>query len=185
MMKYFLGILSIIALFSLFFTSCTSYQKYPSEWAELVPPRDEKCPVISGTYVNLGETAKGQGAFLSTLFDFDERPSTIAQVRIKELDTDKLEISALHDQKPVSGKVYSRRNGEYSCSAKGVEIPIGKIEKAVGAGESTMLYLTKSTDGALVIEKKSSAGGYSLLYIPIVGSAYEWYRFKPVSIIKP
>jgi hypothetical protein len=185
MVKYILGIFSIIASSCLFLTSCTSYQKYPSEWAELVLPQDERCPVISGTYVNLGEAAKGQGAFLSTLFDFEERPSTIAQVRITELDNDKLEISASHDQKLVSRKTYSRRNGEYSCSAKGIEIPIGKIEKAVSAGEGAVLYLTKSADGALVIEKKSSVGGYSLLYIPMIGSTYEWYRFKPVNVIKP
>lgn len=184
--KYNIWIVGIIVSSCLFFTSCASYQKYPAEWAELILPQGARCPDISGTYVNSGETAKGQITHLSTLFGFEEMPSTVAQVRITQLDNDNLEISAWHDQKLVSKEIYSKRNEEYSCSSKGVEISIGKMEKTVGApGEGVILYLAKSADGALVIERKSSAGGYSLLYIPMVGSSYEWYRFKPVGIIKP
>jgi len=184
MKKYNLWIVCIIVLCCLFFTSCASYQKYPAEWAELILPQDGRCSDISGTYMNLGQTVKGRGAFLSALFDFEETPSTVAQVRITELDNDRLEISASHDQKLVPRKIYSRKNKEYTCSAQGIEIPIGKIEKTVGAGEGVTLYLAKSTDGALVVERKTSAGGYSLLYIPVVSSSYEWYRFKPAGIIK-
>jgi hypothetical protein len=178
--KYNLWIVSIIASSFLFFTSCASYQKYPSEWAELILPQDERCVDISGAFMNRGEGAKGQSTFLSTLFDFEETPSTVEQVRITQLDNDKLEISAWYEQKSVSRKIYSKRNEEYGCSSKGVEISIGKMEKTVGTpGEGVILYLAKSTDGALVIERKSSAGGYSLLYIPMVRSSSEWYRFKP------
>lgn len=185
MKKYNVWIACIIVLSCLFFNSCASYQKYPAEWAELILPQDGRCSDISGTYVNLGETVKGQGAFLSALFDFEETPSTVAQLRIAELDNDRLEISAPYDRKLVSRKIYSRKNEEYTCSAQGIEIPIGKIEKAAGAGEGVTLYLAKSTDGALVVERKTSAGGYSFLYIPMVGTTYEWYRFNPVSVTKP
>jgi len=182
--KYSFWIACIIVSSCLFFASCTSHQKYPAEWSELILPTDEGCIDISGTYVNLGETVKGQGAFLSALLDFEEAPSAVTQIQIAESDNYKLEVSAWYKQKLVSRKVYSRSNEEYSCSSKGVEIPIGRIEKAAAAGEGGMLYLTKSRDGALVIERKSSAGGYSLLYIPIVSSSYEWYRFKPVGMMK-
>ena len=177
--KYNLWILGIIASSFLFFTSCASYQKYPSEWAELILPQDERCVDISGAFMNLGEGAKGQSTYLSTLFDFEEMPSTVEQVRITQLDNDKLEISAWHEHKLVSRKIYSKKNEEYGCSSKGIEIPIGEGEKAVGGAGRIILYLVKSTDGALVIERKSSAGGYSLLYIPMVRSSSEWYRFKP------
>jgi hypothetical protein len=186
MVKYRVLIIAAIVLSCLFFTSCASYQKYPSGWADLILPRDEKCPDISGTFMNSGETAKGQSTYLSTLFDFWETPSSVGQIQITRSDNDKLEISAWHGQKLLSGKIYSKRNGEYICSSRGIEIPIGRMEKTAGeAGEGVTLYLVKSTDDALVIERKSSAGGYSLLYIPMVGSSYEWYRFKPIGVIKP
>jgi hypothetical protein len=182
--KYIFWLVVIIASSCLFLTSCTSRQKYPAEWSELILPADERCVDISGTYVNLGETAKGQGVFLSALFDFGEAPSAVTQVQIAESDNVKLEVSAWYKQKMISRKSYLRSSEEYSCSSKGVEMPLGSINKSGSSGEGGMLYLTKSTDGALIIEKKSSAGGYSLLYIPIVSSSYEWYRFKPVDIIK-
>lgn len=184
--KYKVSITTTIVLSCLFFASCASYQKYPSEWAELILPQDERCLDISGTYMNLGEKADKQSTYLSTLFDFEETPSTMTKIQIIQLDNDKLEISAWYEQKLVSKKAYSKRNKEYSCSSRGVEIPIGKGEKTVGgAGESIIIYLAKSTDGALVIERKSSTGGYSLLYIPMVGSTSEWFRFKPIDIRKP
>jgi hypothetical protein len=186
MVKYKVLIIATIVLSCVSLTSCASYQKYPSEWADLILPQGEECPDISGTYVNSGETANGRSTHLSALFDFGETPSTVKQIQITQSDNDKLEISAWQERKLVSRKIYSKRNGEYGCSSKGIEIPIGKTERAAGAeGEGVTLYLVKSTDGALVIEKKSSAGGYSLLYIPMVGSSYEWYRFKPMGVIEP
>ncbi len=43
-----------IVLSSLFLTSC-SHQKYPSEWAALVPIEENKCPDIRGSYVIASE----------------------------------------------------------------------------------------------------------------------------------
>jgi len=178
--KNIFWVVGIIVLYCLFFTSCTSHQKYPAEWSELILPGDERCVDISGTYENLGETVKGRGAFMSTLFDFEETPSGVTQLQIAGTNNGKIEISAWHKQKLVSRKIYSKGNEQYSCSSKGVEIPIGRIEKSGAEAEGGILYLNKSRDGALVIERKTSAGGYSLLYIPMVSSSYEWYRFKPL-----
>jgi hypothetical protein len=181
----------MLLLFFLFLISCASYQKYPSEWAELVLPEDEKCLDISGSYMNSGERGdKRNSAYLSILLGFEERTATSTHVQIRQIDIDNLETSVWNEKKLVSKKRYSKENKGYSCSSKGIEIPIAKEklegEKAAGgAGMKITLYLTKSIDGSLIVERKCSAGGYSLLYIPVVGSSYEWYRFKPIDIIKP
>jgi hypothetical protein len=49
------SLISCALLFSLFLTSCTTHQKYPSEWSALIPVGDDKCPDISGTYTIKGE----------------------------------------------------------------------------------------------------------------------------------
>ena len=166
MRKYKVSIIVTIILSCLFFTSCASYQKYPSEWAALILPQDQKCLDISGTYMNMGET------YLTTLFGFEEAPLAVAQVQIAQKDNDKLEISAWYEQSLFYRKVFSKGNEGYDCSSKGIEIPI------VEATGKTILYLSKSKDGALVIERKRSDGGHFLLNVPMVGSSYEWYRFK-------
>jgi len=182
----------IILLSSLFFISCASYQKYPPEWAELVLPEDDKCPDISGTYMNSGERGDSRASiYLSILLGFEDKTATATHVQIRQSDDNNLEAFVWNEQKVVSKRFFSKKNKGFSCSSKGIEIPIGKeeIEREKAASEEAggriTLYLTKSTDGALVIERKSSASGYSLLYIPVVARSYEWYRFKPVDIGKP
>lgn len=43
-------LVSCALLFSLYLTSCASYQKYPSEWSALIPVENDKCPDILGIY---------------------------------------------------------------------------------------------------------------------------------------
>jgi hypothetical protein len=182
--KLKVSIIFTILLSCLFFTSCTYRPEYPAEWAELILPQDERCLDISGAYVNSGESVDRQkSTYLSALFDFEEDPLTVRRVQIAKLENDNLEISAWSDGKLVSKKVYSKGDEQYSCSSKGIGIPIGKEEKPAGVpGERIILYLAKSADGSLVIERKSSATGYSSSYIPVIAIRFEWYRFKKIEI---
>ena len=110
MRKNKVSIIITIILSCLFFTSCASYQKYPSEWVELILPQDERCLDISGTYMNWGETADKQGTYLTTLFGFEEASLAISQVQITQKDNDKLEISVWCEQSLLYGKVFSKGN---------------------------------------------------------------------------
>lgn len=167
----------------LLFTSCASYQKYPSEWTELISPRDETCSDISGTYINLGEGADKQGTYFSVLSGVEVAPLAISQVKIIQNYSDELEISVWYKQSLLYGKVFSKRDQEYNCSSKGVELR--SMDRARDAIAKTTLYLVKDKNGSLVVERKSTDGDDFLLNIPMVGNSYEWYRFKPVESRKP
>jgi hypothetical protein len=170
-------------LFCLLFISCASYQKYPSEWAELILTQDERCSDISGTYMNSGEGADKQGTYFSVLSGVEVAPLAVSQVKIIQNYNDELEISVWYKQILLYGKVFSKRYQEYNCSSKGVEIPA--MDRARAAVARTTLYLARSKDGSLVVERKSNDGDDFLLNVPMVGNSYEWYRFKPVESVKP
>jgi hypothetical protein len=176
MEKYKVSIIITIMLSFLFLTSCASYQKYPSEWSQLILPQDKRCPDISGTYINLGERADKQPAYLTTVLGFEEIPLAVVQIQIAATDNGKLEISVWYEKTLVYKKAFSEVNKEYNCSSKGVEIPI--MDRARAAVAKTTLFLAKSKDGALIIDRKSNDGDNLLLNIPMVGNSYEWYRFK-------
>jgi len=180
--KYKISIIAVI-LSCLLFTSCASYQRYPSEWAELILPRDERCFDISGTYVNLGERADKQATYFTALSGFEGAPLAISQIQITQKDNDKLEISVWYEQRLFYGKVFSKGNKEYNCSSKDVEISV--MDRARTAAAGATLFLARNRDGALVIERKSNDGDNFLLNVPMVGNTYEWYRFKPAESGKP
>jgi len=166
-----------IGTIALFFTSCVFHDVYPSTWAKPIPV--EINMDISGAYMASGEWTGGNYPKSLPGLLFPNQPIYGTHVQIAQ-SNDTLEISVWNAEKLVHIKLYSKENKEFDCTPKGIEIPykagIGGQGFELGVDWGT-LYLTTSTDGALIVNKRTTATGV-VLVIPVVGSSSTWYRFK-------
>jgi len=168
---------NIIVAIPLLISSCMSIQKYPSEWPPLIDIEDQICPNISGSYVNDGE--KTDGIITSLLGKWEA-----THFQINQLHDDTLEILFLDNDTLVDKNIYSKKKGEYSCTPEGVRISFGtKASTQIGEGLMPVslnwasLYLTKNTDGELVVKATSSGMGLVVVF-PVAGYAADYARFK-------
>lgn len=182
-----------IMLLLLLLSSCVSHQKYPLEWPPLISIANEKCPDISGIFVNEGERPDKTKRYLSDAFEKTEMYKDIGQrkkdvdvthVKINRPDNDTLEILFWNNDTLVDKNIYSRKKKEYSCTPEGIRIPLGSgVSSQMGEGIIPVginwltLYLTKNTDGELVIRYTSSGVGLALI-VPIAGSTSDYVRFR-------
>jgi hypothetical protein len=174
--------LFIILLLLTGLTACAFYQKYPADWAVVVSIEKNKCPDISGTYKNLGESKqKGdEHKRLDRILIPQSLISDSISVNIHQSNEDTLEISFWKGQKLILKKIYSKENKEFSCSPQGIRIRYKDWFGGEGfelGMEWGWLYLAKSTDGALVVNQRSKVFGV-LFFIPVFGSGSTWYRFN-------
>lgn len=184
-------IIAIVEL-SLLLTSCAMHNQYPSSWGGLITVEENKCTDISGIYRNTGEKEKGVSEYkLSKILGFkDEIGET--HVKITQLKDDTFEISGWDtvgdEQKLVYKKSYPER--KYSCTPEGVKASSHTestfVPEGLGAfGTMTgSFYLTKNTDGDLVVKDTGTVIGLSMLIIPMIGAGTDWYRFPHEDLSK-
>jgi hypothetical protein len=175
--SYLTGIVTL----SLLLTSCMMHEKYPSSWGDLIPVDKNKCPDISGIYMNTG----GKSALTHILGLKDTVGEThVTHVQITQLKDGTLEISGWDmvgdEKKLVDKKSYPKR--KYSCTSDGIRasshIEGGIVPEGLGGfgAEFDSYYLTKNTDGDLVAKETGTAIGFSWI-IPAIGFGTNWYRF--------
>jgi len=172
-----------IVVLSFLLTSCVMHNKYPSSWSDLVPVEENKCPDISGIYWNNGIKEKGEVEYnLSKILGFKDEIGE-RYVKITLLKDDTFEISGWvwEEQKLVYKKSYPKR--KYSCSSEGIRASSHTESTFIAEGLGAFgamygsFYLTKNTDGDLVVKDTGTVIGLSMLIIPIIGAGTDWYRF--------
>lgn len=181
-MFYLIGIVTI----SLLVTSCGagSHQKYPASWGTLIPVQEHKCADISGIYWNLGQNERGIVDYnLSKILGFRDKIGE-RYVHIKQLKDNTFEISGWDLEGDEERLVYKRSYGQpnYICTSEGIRtssytesffLTEGLGEFGVGSGT---FYLTKNTDGDLVVKDTATVTG-CVWIIPCIGGWTRWYRF--------
>jgi hypothetical protein len=181
-----------------------THQRYPSDWPSLIQLEDEKCPDISGTYVNEGEMTNKTYVYLSDIFGKTKIYSSpqekislgtisiqlprhdipVTHVEINQSNGDTLQILFWKNDKLVDKSIYSK---EYTCTPEGITIRLASgvsfpILDAKGITPVIMGSLTvdirKNKDGELVIRYTSSSMGLAFFVVPVAGSASDYFRFK-------
>jgi hypothetical protein len=171
---YVTGIITL----SLLLTSCMVHEKYNPAWGELIPVKDDKCPDISGIYTN----TRGKYALTKILGFKDKIGET--HVQITQLKDGTFEISGWDivgdEQKLVYKKSYPKR--KYSCTSEGLSVSShtegGIVPEGLGGFGVAFVsfYLTKNTNGDLVVKETASVIGFSWI-IPIIGFGTDWHIF--------
>jgi len=177
--------------------ACVLHADYPSDWTPLETGQRD-CSAINGVYANVGVRINSSNK-RSTWY--------LAPLLVQEpgrrglgADVDNVEISVTKDgildiaawpsrpgsQPFVVTKRYSRDKAEYRCEAGTIQLSrdeSGSQQGVSGIGSVTT-YFARSTDGALVV-KESSGGVAFLIFVPMVASLREWYRFERSTATKP
>lgn len=177
----------IIIVTNISLMSCGRQEEYPSHWKPKVTDRENVCD-ISGTYYDQGETKDSLPVSISEILDrtaigaetLNNPKQQLSYMQVLQPDDDTLEFSFWQDQNLLYRRA-SKTTGDYKCTPEGIRIPFSTLRKGeiydfeYGKG---MFYLSKSTDGALVVNRYAFSIG--LNPAPIFASESQWYRFKHI-----
>lgn len=183
--------IAVILLAASLTTSCASHQTIPENWKLPASVEGEKCPDISGYYMDSGEAIdKKSHVYLQSQWFFGEyekysvppgKWSEIRQVLIRQEDANQLEIVAMSDSGTIEGRrILKRESGDFSCQDGWIRIT-GSASFGTSGGMVHTRYIESfaSTDGYLI--EKAEYDSFGLISImPIAGSGTRWYRFTRV-----
>ena len=174
----------LIVLGAVLISGCSSYPQYPVTWNAI--PANAHCPNIDGVYSNFGQIDKDiRGAYLiSLLIDG-------MLTNYKDVDTVKIETTS----NDITFEAYENNNlvkriiakYEYSKCENGMlnidqQEPEGFVAREGVVGYTWQsLWVTKDEFGSLIIRSDSGAVGI-MLFIPVIGSEWNWYRFMNKNI---
>jgi hypothetical protein len=158
---------------------------YPSDWPA-VTGQGCDCPVISGTYTDIGVQADANGSrtvkSLSKLLEVED-PNKVQDVTIRagaigENGTGELVIAARRD-----GTVVKTRVLGYQC-VKGEAVVIdhtgsGNLYLLMMWFENTTKSFSAANDGSLVIKSHYNFGALVLL-VPVWADTAELFRFERI-----
>ena len=160
---------------------CISFPNYPPNWAPLESARPD-CVSIGGVYHNAGGGSRFGGPHLAPRVFFETKDRALFEgtdrVAIAVTSNGKLEVTAFSQDRPLRIKQYFADKDEYRCDNG--KIRMAHFTSLFGLARESVI-LSKSTDGALVVE--DGAVGALFLLIPVAG--FEWLRFEPYASGKP
>lgn len=170
-------VIGIVTL-SFLLTSCMAYKKYPSEWSELIPVEENKCPDISGVYRDHNVPYN-----LSEVLGFKNKIGEYLIQIIQSKDgTFEIFGCDMEEQKLVNKKFYAKK--KYRCTEKGVKTSSYKKSVFKPEGFSPVgyvfgsFYLTRNRDGDLVVKDTGTLIALSVIPpFPLMGAGADWYRF--------
>ena len=181
-------------LISIAFTAmagCVSIEKYPDQWDALdASARSDKCPNVSGTYDNVGETGDGRRAWLAiSLDDITKHSRELGQARYnfwKDLAASKMVQIALTDDPTFTIKVmaeggqheWALSSARFHCTANALTIQGEAIHGADNGADigTDSLDLYRSGE-RLILNRRSARVGF-LLFIPVAGYGSSWARYS-------
>lgn len=163
-------------------------REYPRHWKPTVPAAAGKCPDITGGYQNTGLTGKisssASAAYGPYLTDFlaGGRASGISDktVFITSPAEGELKITCGSGQpRETMETVLSMAKGDYTCGEGGITIKKSRTVRENIAGiEMSTYYITKSLDGALIVDDHESGLGLAMCLFPVGNAENTWYRFE-------
>jgi hypothetical protein len=171
--------------------SCASHQTIPENWKLPASVGGEKCPDISGHYMNSGEAIdKKSHVYLHSHWFFGEYEKysvppgkwmEIRQVLIRQEEANQLEIVAMSDSGTIEGRrILEKENGEFSCQDGWIRIT-GSIRSGTSGSMGFANHIRSfANTGGYLIEKEEYDSFGLILIIPIAGSGTRWYRFSRV-----
>jgi hypothetical protein len=171
--------------------SCASHQTIPENWKLPASVEGEKCPDISGHYMDSGEAIdKKSHVYLQSHWFFGEYEKysvppgkwmEIRQILIRQEEANQLEIVAMSDSGTIEGKrILKKESGDFSCQDGWIRIT-GSISSGTSGSMGYANYIRSfaKTDGYLIEKEEYNSFGL-ILIIPIAGSGTRWYRFSRV-----
>ncbi|WP_341910783.1 hypothetical protein [Ferrovibrio terrae] len=156
---------------------------YPKGWPAVVG-LGPACQGLAGTYKNAGMTNDPRTA-RNRLSDFilknnDQGLGAGQDIRFTFGPDDGLTVDALRNDAVVDSVTLLRSERGYSCENDGVKIRKA-VTGAVAGYNSASRFLTKGSDGSLIVRDSfSMAGIWILPPMPVVVDATEWARFEAI-----
>lgn len=166
-------------------------EPYPKDWAAL-PTAGERCPDISGAFVDKGEPGGSLGEWLVPDI-LQGHPAH--HVVIEQLASGDIKVTPWRERLLLEGdttvkrlqaageKTFRYAKGDFQCRDGSVKFAssmscISEEQVLLGCDKSYQEY-RKSADGALAAKAGGSGFGVVLLVIPVAGGGSSWVRFKP------
>lgn len=167
-------------------SGCSSHGVYPEEWKALPSVSGDSCPVITGVYWNPGERAVPPGGspqysppFLSSVFFEDTAAASAQRVRITGHAESQLKVELLSGPTSPGPRILKPQE-HYRCEGGWLLMKsFNWIAENASGFESVTYRFRKASDGALVVQVRSSGIGVAFV-IPFAGSSSEWHRFFEV-----
>jgi hypothetical protein len=172
---------------------CFYNPKMPTEWGPLQSATAE-CPIIAGSYRNIGEQAseeKATAATVSELYSFFPGlsrffsglpgQSPVDRVEVSEPSSGVLDVSLWQGTYLHTKTSFSSQKGEFTCRDGELQLPSerwGDSGGGVGVAGSTSISFSRGADGSLIVKQHGSAFGVAVV-IPFAISNTFWYRFGP------
>jgi hypothetical protein len=171
--------------------SCASHQTIPENWKLPASVEGEKCPDISGHYMNSGESIdKNSHVYLHNQWFFGKyekyfvppgKWADIRQILIQQEEANQLEIVAMSDSGTIEGRrILKKESGEFSCKDGWIRVTGSTGFATSGGGEHANHILSFAKTDGYLIEKDEYDSFGMISIIPIAGSGTRWYRFSRV-----
>jgi len=164
---------------------------YPRGWASIAKASDP-CAILGGIYSEVGaydpnsfvvKNVVGHSvvAHLSSMLGVFGAYGN--RVEIVYDDERALRIRSFLDEMKVGEVLYSERDKTLSCGSEGAAINRRKAPQGHGnvllGVETDTTFLSKATDGALVVKQSSASAGLVFMMVPAGGSQSVWSHFAP------
>ena len=176
--------------------SCASdptIQTIPEAWKLPASVEGEKCPDISGCYMNSGEDTDGKSAISldhQWFFGYGEYDKyfippypylLVSQTLLRQEEMNQLEIVGMSDSGTTKLKrLLKKESGDFSCQDGWLRVA-GSYQSG-GGGLIQWNNVIKSfakADGYLIEKVEYNYSGFAVI-IPFSGYGTRWYRFSPV-----
>ncbi len=179
--------------------SCASHHaERPTSWKTATTSVTQGCVDISGSYQNLGEDAPGNkdktfherhpqylSRFFTPLLDNGKPHEWLTHVTISGVHDGTLEIALKRKDETVQ-RVTLKRDRDFACTAKGIEIKetssLHYNIASLGDIRTNILVFGKGHDGALLVEDIEKEKGVAVIILaplPYATSTVQYYRFPP------
>ena len=171
--------------------SCASHQTIPENWKLPASVEGEKCPDISGHYLDSGEAIdKKSHVYLHTGWFFGDYEKyavppgkwmEIRRISILQNAANQLEIIAMSDSGMTEGRrILKKENDDFSCKDGWIRIT-GSTDFGTSSAREHSTYIRSfaKADGYLIEKEEYDSFGM-ISIIPIAGSGTRWYRFSRV-----
>ena len=173
--------------------SCACHQTIPENWKLPASVQGEKCPDISGRYMDLGESIDRKSlvhVYMQSHWFFGEYEKysvppgkwmEIRQILIRQEEANQLEIVALSASGTIEGRrILKKESGDFSCQDGWIKITGSVTFGTTGSiGYANYIRSFSKTDGYLIEKEEYNSLGL-ILIIPSPGSGTRWYRFSHV-----
>jgi len=186
---------SSASILTVFLAGCISAPITPEGW-ETRRGNEVSCAALSGTFSGFGQSVSasspvGHGsqlgqASLNGVLKVGAGPADAVHI---EASPGVLELISIYEATGYRGhRTLRESDGEFECHDGVARIALDQSGRILGRaletyGEVTRLLLSRSVDGALLIEEETYGGGAVLLVLPVVVYQRKLYRFPIAEVL--